>query len=171
MAIKKIVTYGHPSLRKISPDITDFSDIDSLIQDLFDTMYANDGVGLAANQININKRIFVVRLLSETADDEELVFINGKITPAPDIGYCINSEGCLSLPGVRLDVERYKVIGFTYLDRNLKECSDSFSGPLARVIQHENDHLDGKLITDYATPADLLKYGKALELMREENTK
>ena len=173
MAVKKVVTYGHPVLRKVSSDITDFSNIDSLIQDLFDTMYEFDGIGLASNQIGIDKRIFVVDISHMEESDEEsdkpLVFINGRIDNT--VGSDVDSEGCLSLPEIRINVERYESIRYKYLDRDLNKHSTNFSGLLARIIQHENDHLDGKLITDYATPADLLKHGKALELMRTENTK
>ena len=173
MAVRKVVTYGHPVLRKVSSDITDFSNIDSLIQDLFDTMYEFDGIGLASNQIGIDKRIFVVDISHMEESDEEsdkpLVFINGRVDNT--VGSDVDSEGCLSLPEIRINVERYESIRYKYLDRNLNKHSKNFSGLLARIIQHENDHLDGKLITDYATPADLLKHGKALELMRTENTK
>ena len=173
MAVKKVVTYGHPVLRKVSSDITDFSNIDSLIQDLFDTMYEFDGIGLASNQIGIDKRIFVVDISHMEESDEEsnkpLVFINGRVDNT--VGSDVDSEGCLSLPEIRINVERYESIRYKYLDRDLNTHSTNFSGLLARIIQHENDHLDGKLITDYATPADLLKHGKALELMRAENTK
>ena len=173
MAVRKVVTYGHPVLRKVSSDITDFSNIDSLIQDLFDTMYEFDGIGLASNQIGIDKRIFVVDISHMEESDEEsnkpLVFINGRVDNT--VGSDVDSEGCLSLPEIRINVERYESIRYKYLDRDLNKHSTNFSGLLARIIQHENDHLDGKLITDYATPADLLKHGKALELMRAENTK
>lgn len=173
MAVKKVVTYGHPVLREVSSDITDFSNIDSLIQDLFDTMYEFDGIGLASNQIGIDKRIFVVDISHMEESDEEsdkpLVFINGRVDNT--VGSDVDSEGCLSLPEIRINVERYESIRYKYLDRDLNKHSTNFSGLLARIIQHENDHLDGKLITDYATPADLLKHGKALELMRAENTK
>ena len=173
MAVKKVVTYGHPVLRMVSSDITDFSNLDSLIQDLFDTMYEFDGIGLASNQIGIDKRIFVVDISHMEESDEEsnkpLVFINGRVDNT--VGSDVDSEGCLSLPEIRINVERYESIRYKYLDRDLNKHSTNFSGLLARIIQHENDHLDGKLITDYATPADLLKHGKALELMRAENTK
>ena len=173
MAVKKVVTYGHPVLRKVSSDITDFSNIDSLIQNLFDTMYEFDGIGLASNQIGIDKRIFVVDISHMEESDEEsdkpLVFINGRVDNT--VGSDVDSEGCLSLPEIRINVERYESIRYKYLDRDLNKHSTNFSGLLARIIQHENDHLDGKLITDYATPADLLKHGKALELMRAKNTK
>ena len=157
MAVKKVVTYGHPVLRKVSSDITDFSNIDSLIQDLFDTMYEFDGIGLASNQIGIDKRIFVVDISHMEESDEEsnkpLVFINGRVDNT--VGSDVDSEGCLSLPEIRINVERYESIRYKYLDRDLNKHSTNFSGLLARIIQHENDHLDGKLITDYATPADL----------------
>jgi peptide deformylase len=173
MAVRKVVTYGHPVLKKVSSDITDFSEINSLIQDLFDTMYEFDGIGLASNQIGIDKRIFVVDISHMEESNEEsdtpLVFINGRIDNT--LGSNVDSEGCLSLPEIRINVERYESIRYKYLDRNLNKHSKFFSGLLARIIQHENDHIDGKLITDYATPSDLLKYGKALELMRLENTK
>ena len=86
-------------------------------------------------------------------------------------GHALISEGCLSLPEVRINVERYESITYEYLDHNLKSHIKEFNGFLATVIQHENDHLDGKLITDYATPADLLKYDKALKLMKSSNVK
>ena len=169
MAVQKVVTYGHFALRAISKNITDFSNIRSLIDDLFDTMYEFDGIGLAANQIGINKRIFVVDISHTDECESPLVFINGKIISGE--GSCVDSEGCLSLPEIRIDVERYDSITYEYLDQNLKKHTKVFSGFLATVIQHENDHLDGKLITDYATPADLLKYDKELKLMKSNNVK
>jgi peptide deformylase len=98
-----------------------------------------------------------------------MVFINGHIIKGE--GSCVDSEGCLSLPEIRINVERYESITYEYLDHNLKSHIKEFNGFLATVIQHENDHLDGKLITDYATPADLLKYDKALKLMKSSNVK
>ena len=86
-------------------------------------------------------------------------------------GSCVDSEGCLSLPEIRINVERYDSITYEYLDHNLKKHTKEFNGFLATVIQHENDHLDGKLITDYATPSDLLKYDKALKSMKSLNAK
>ena len=105
MAVQKVVTYGHSALRAISKNITDFSKIRSLIDDLFDTMYEFDGIGLAANQIGINKRIFVVDISHTEECESPLVFINGKIINGD--GSCVDSEGCLSLPEIRINVERY----------------------------------------------------------------
>tara|TARA_B100000927_G_scaffold83894_1_gene67348 strand:+ start:7851 stop:8360 length:510 start_codon:yes stop_codon:yes gene_type:complete len=167
MAVKKVVKFGHPALRTISDNIKDFSNINQLITDLFDTMYEFDGIGLAANQIAITKRIFVVDISHTDECDSPLVFINGKIEKGD--GSVVDSEGCLSLPDIRINVERFNTIEYTYLDENLDQHTKKFSGLLSTVIQHENDHLNGKIITDYATPADLLKYDKALKQMKSEN--
>tara|TARA_B100000427_G_C15342167_1_gene521660 strand:+ start:236 stop:766 length:531 start_codon:yes stop_codon:yes gene_type:complete len=169
MAVRKIALYGHPALRKVSSDITDFSNIETLIEDLFDTMYEFDGIGLAANQIGIDKRIFVVDINHIEKIDKEfdkpLVFINGKLDDPS--GSSMSSEGCLSLPGIRAEVERYESIKYSYLDENLKKCSRVFSGLPATVIQHENDHLDGKLITDSVNPVDLAHYAKMIKDYKE----
>ena len=167
MAVKKVVKFGHPALRTISDNIKDFSNINQLITDLFDTMYEFDGIGLAANQIAITKRIFVVDISHTDECDSPLVFINGEIEKGD--GSVVDSEGCLSLPDIRINVERFNTIEYTYLDENLDQHTKKFSGLLSTVIQHENDHLNGKIITDYATPAELLKYDKALKQMKSEN--
>ena len=169
MAVKKVVTFGHPALRAQSKNIEDFNDIRGLIDNMFDTMYEFDGIGLAANQIGLNKRIFVIDIAHTEECDSPMVFINGHVIKGE--GSCVDSEGCLSLPEIRINVERYSSIIYQYLDHNLKSHTKEFNGFLATVIQHENDHLDGKLITDYATPADLLKYDKALKLMKSSNVK
>tara|TARA_B100001250_G_scaffold73674_1_gene60177 strand:- start:2601 stop:3110 length:510 start_codon:yes stop_codon:yes gene_type:complete len=169
MAVQKVVTYGHKALREVCTDIIDFSNIEELINNLFDTMYEFDGIGLASNQIGINKRMFVVDITHTDECDSPLVFINGRIEKGN--GSCVDSEGCLSLPEIRINVERFDTITYSYIDENLERCTKEFSGLLATVIQHENDHLDGKLITDYATPADLLKYDKALKLMKSNNVR
>lgn len=171
MAVQEVVTYGHKALREVCTDIKDFSNVDDLINNLFDTMYEFDGLGLASNQIGINKRMFVVDIshISEYRDTSPMVFMNGKIEKGS--GSCVDSEGCLSLPEIRINVERFDTITYSYIDENLERCTKEFSGMLATVIQHENDHLDGKLITDYATPADLLKYDKALKLMKSNNVR
>ena len=169
MAVLELVNYGNPILRKTCNSVTDFSKLSDFIDDMFDTMYEFDGIGLAANQIGLNKRIFVVDISHTEECDSPLVFINGHIIKGE--GSCVDSEGCLSLPEIRINVERYESITYQYLDHNLKSHIKEFNGFLATVIQHENDHLDGKLITDYATPADLLKYDKALKLMKSSNVK
>ena len=132
-------------------------------------MYEFDGIGLACNQIGINKRMFVVDITHTEECDTPLVFMNGKIEEGT--GSCVDSEGCLSLPEIRINVERFDTITYSYVDENFDKYTKEFSGMLAIVIQHENDHLDGKLITDYATPTDLLRYDKALKLMKSNNVR
>ena len=105
MAVKKVVTFGHPALRTQSKNIDNFNDIRVLIDDMFDTMYEFDGIGLAANQIGLNKRIFVVDISHTEECDSPMVFINGHIIKGE--GSCVDSEGCLSLPEIRINVERY----------------------------------------------------------------
>ena len=100
MPVRKVVTYGHPVLKKVSSDITDFSDIQSFVQDLFDTMYEFDGIGLA-NQLGVDKGIFVVDIShmeeSDADSDKPLVFINGRIENPS--GSCVDSEDGM-LPGI-----------------------------------------------------------------------
>ena len=117
MAVQKVVTYGHSALRAISKNITDFSNIRSLIDDLFDTMYEFDGIGLAANQIGINKRIFVVDISHTDECESPLVFINGKIISGEDLVLILKDVfHCL-----KLESERYDSITYEYLDHNLEK--------------------------------------------------
>lgn len=169
MAVKPVVTYGHKSLRTVAQEIVDFKDINILINDLFDTMYENDGIGLAANQIGVNFKIFVVDISHTEEAESPMVFINGKIMDCS--GETIDTEGCLSLPDIRIRVKRCSEILFSYLDENLVHHEKTFSGLLSTVIQHENDHLEAKLITDYASPSDLIKYEKKLNELLESNAK
>ena len=111
-----------------------------------DSMYEAEGIGLAANQIGVNKNLFIVDI-SHTDDNEfARVFINGKILESE--GESIYSEGCLSLPNLSFDVKRPEKITFNYLNENREENTETFNGLLARAIQHEVDHLNGILIID-----------------------
>lgn len=152
MAIKKILTYGTPSLREPSKEVHKVSSkIKTLIQDMFDTMYANNGVGLAAPQIGINLRVFVIDCSSGDEPLKPMVFVNPKIIKKS--GGVISNEGCLSFPEAYTNVRRYKNVMVKALDRNGKpfvlEAKDGTL--LARCIQHENDHLDGILFIDHTT--------------------
>ena len=152
MAVKKILTYGTPSLREPSKEVHKVSSkIKTLIQDMFDTMYMNNGVGLAAPQIGVNLRIFVVDCSSNDEPLKPMVFINPKIIKKE--GATLSQEGCLSFPEAYTEVRRYKNVMVKALDRNGKpfvmEAKDGTL--LARCIQHENDHLDGILFIDHTT--------------------
>ena len=149
-----IYVYGSSVLRKGTEKITkDYPKLEKLLSDMFETMYASDGVGLAAAQIGKSLRLFVVDA-SPLADDEpELkdfrrVFINAEIYERTGEEEYFQ-EGCLSLPGIREDVLRPTIVKMRYLDENFEEHDETFTGFAARVIQHEYDHLDGLLFVDH----------------------
>ncbi|MBI3999080.1 MAG: peptide deformylase [Candidatus Omnitrophica bacterium] len=144
MAVLKIVEYPNPVLSKKAKPIETISQKElRLIQDMIDTLYQEDGVGLAAPQVGVSKRIIVVSPNAERG--EERVYINPKIiktSPEEETGL----EGCLSLPGVSCEVRRAKKIEFRALDLKGIDKTESAQGFLARVIQHEIDHLNGILL-------------------------
>lgn len=161
--IYPIVAYGDPVLRKKGADIDEnYPDLQQLIDDMFETMYQAGGVGLAAPQIGKPIRLFVVDASGfvdeedEEEDDEGLkdfkkVFINAEIIEEAGEDWAFN-EGCLSIPEVREDVERAEEITIKYLDRDFNEHIETLDGLKARVVQHEYDHIDGVLFTDYLSP-------------------
>ncbi|MEM9649282.1 MAG: peptide deformylase [Bacteroidota bacterium] len=158
--ILPIVAYGEPVLRKVAKNIAaDYPKLRELIANMWDTMYNAHGVGLAAPQIGLPIRLFLVDT-SPFADDEELspedqealkgfkkVFINAKIEEETGEEWDFN-EGCLSIPDIREDVKRKPQITISYLDEDFKPHSETYGGLLARVIQHEYDHIEGILFTD-----------------------
>lgn len=158
--ILPIVAYGDPVLRKKCEAIDkEYPALEALISDMWETMYQASGVGLAAPQIGRPIRLFLVDT-SPFAEDEDLndaerdqlkdfkrVFINARIQSETGEKWNFN-EGCLSIPEVREDVGRLDTIIMTYLDEDFKEHTESFDGLLARVIQHEYDHIEGILFTD-----------------------
>lgn len=152
-----IYVYGSSVLRKETEEITkDYEGLDKLITDMYDTMYASDGVGLAAPQIGKNVRVFVVDATPMADEEPELdgfkrTFINAHIYEYGEEGDYFE-EGCLSVPGLREDVLRPTSIKIKYLDENFEPRDEAFDGFAARVIQHEYDHLDGKLFTDRVSP-------------------
>ena len=155
MSILPIVTYDDPVLREETDPIEGNTDeLQELIDDMFETMYKSNGVGLAAPQIGKSLQIFVMDAdaITEEVEDEPdlgpLVFINPKVTQASAEKVKME-EGCLSIPDVRDDVTRPESINISYRDRNFDLQDKSFSGWVARVIQHEYDHLKGVLFIDY----------------------
>jgi len=163
--ILPVVAYGHPVLRKMCEDITpDYPGLEKLIADMWETMYHSKGVGLAAPQINKPVRLFVVDTddMVKEFDDEDRanypdeqplkkVFINARKIEETGDKWAFN-EGCLSIPRVREDIQRNSTIQLAYLDEHFNEQMGVFHGMAARVIQHEYDHIDGKLFIDYLTP-------------------
>lgn len=150
-----IYTYGQPVLRKVAADIPlDYPDLQELIRNMFETNTASDGVGLAAPQIGKSIRVVVIDLdvLSDTFPEYKNfrhAFINGHILELDDSETDTMEEGCLSLPGIHESVTRARRIHVKYLDENLTEHDEWVDGYLARVIQHEFDHLDGRVFTDH----------------------
>lgn len=150
MSIKKVLLYGTPSLRQPSKEVHKISKkIHDLIKDLLDTLYAQNGVGLAAPQIGENYRIFVIDTSSGNQALNPIVFINPKIIKKS--GAFISNEGCLSFPEVYADVRRYKNVTVKALDSHGKpfviEAKDG--SLLAKAVQHEFDHLEGILFIDH----------------------
>lgn len=152
-----IVAYGDPVLKKLAEDIDEnYPELNQLIENMFETMYAANGVGLAAPQIGLPIRLFVVDASPFSDDDDNLkdfkkVFINAHIEEQTGDKWAFN-EGCLSIPDIREDVSRHQSILINYYDENWVNHTQTFSGLAARVIQHEYDHIDGKLFTDRINP-------------------
>lgn len=168
--IYPIVIYGAQTLRNKSVDITpEYPELKKLIDDMFLTLDEASGVGLAAPQIGKNIRLFIVDCTPWADENPELenyrkVFINAEIYEHSEQSDLFN-EGCLSLPGLHEDVRRPVAIKMRWLDENFEEHDEVIDGLPARVIQHEYDHLEGKVFTDRLTPLrrNLLK-GKMTKL-------
>lgn len=169
--ILPIVAYGDPVLRKMGVDIDkDYPNLEQLISDMFDTMNNALGVGLAAPQIGKAIRLFIVDTKpfaerdEDDDDDDEFtpeeraqleefkqVFINARIVEEDGEEWAFN-EGCLSIPKIREDVYRKPKLRIKYLDEKFVEHDEVYEGLIARVIQHEYDHIEGKLFTDKISP-------------------
>ena len=168
--IYPIVIYGAQTLRNKSVDITpEYPELKKLIDDMFLTLDEASGVGLAAPQIGKNIRLFIVDCTPWADENPELenyrkVFINAEIYEHSEESDLFN-EGCLSLPGLHEDVRRPVAIKMRWLDENFEEHDEVIDGLPSRVIQHEYDHLEGKVFTDRLTPLrrNLLK-GKMTKL-------
>ena len=170
--IYPIVAYGDPILRKVAEPISaDYPKLNEIIQNMFDTMHRSNGIGLAAPQIGLSIRLFVVDATPYENDERDLdgfkqVFINAQILEEEGKKWKC-SEGCLSIPGIREDVDRNPNITVRYMDENFVEHTESFTGMRARIIQHEYDHIEGILMTDRLTPIkkQLLK-GRLNDIMK-----
>jgi peptide deformylase len=160
--ILPIVAYGHPVLRQVAEDIdADYPQLDKLIEDMWETMYASNGVGLAAPQINRSIRLFVIdstQIFDNLDEDEQGiypdepgmkgVFINAHVVDLEGNRWAYN-EGCLSIPKIREDVSREERVTLEYYDESFLKHTRSFDGITARVVLHEYDHIEGKLFIDH----------------------
>ena len=151
-----VYLYGHPVLRKVSEEITpDYPDLKKLLEDMYATMYASEGVGLAAPQIGRNDRIVVIDAdpVAETFPEcagRKLTLINPEIEIL-DGDSVSRGEGCLSLPGLSENVSRVEHIRLRWVDENFEPHEEEISGFLARIVQHECDLLEGKLYIDHVS--------------------
>ncbi len=159
-----IVAYGHPVLRKVAQDIIpEYPDLEKLIADMWETMYASNGVGLAAPQINRDIRLFLIDSAQiftnmdeedrkkETYPDDpgtKQVFINAHIVEEGGVDWAYN-EGCLSIPKIREDIYRAEEVTLKFMDENFTEHTKTYNGITGRIILHEYDHIDGKLFIDH----------------------
>ncbi|NJO68116.1 MAG: peptide deformylase [Bacteroidetes bacterium] len=149
-----IFVYGSPVLRKVSEDIPqDYPNLKSFLEDMWETMYKSDGVGLAAPQVGRNIRLFVIDGSGMSDDDPTMVdfrkaFINPRIIQSDGTPWVFN-EGCLSLPNIREDISRNAKIIIEYYDENFNFFREEYDGLKARIIQHEYDHLEGILLVDH----------------------
>lgn len=161
--ILRIRTYGDPCLRKKSKPVKEVGPSERfLINSMIETMRVHKGIGLAAPQIGLNEQIFVVDL-----GDGPIVVINPHITKRT--GCDVMEEGCLSIPEVMVKVKRANAIVVQYNDETNRRVERACSGLMAKVIQHETDHLNGKLIVDYASPAEKIKFKKKLQELEKSN--
>lgn len=166
--ILPIVAYGAAVLRKQAKDITpDYPGLQLLIEDMWETMYESNGVGLAAPQINKDIRLFIIdstQIFESMEEDNDAdrkkykdapgvkkLFINAHVKELKGEEWPYN-EGCLSIPKIREDVWRAETVVLEYLDENFQPHTESFTGITARVILHEYDHIEGKLFIDYLKP-------------------
>lgn len=160
MAILKILEFPDPRLRKKAVPVETVNDaLRALIDDMFETMYAAPGIGLAATQIDVHQRLLVADVSAEKTDP--YVLINPEILEKD--GQAFTEEGCLSVPGYYEEVERAEHIRVRYLDRDGTQQESDMHGLLAVCVQHEIDHLDGKLFVDYLSEAKRQRLRKRIE--------
>ena len=184
--ILPIVAYGNPVLRKVGHDINEnYPNLAKLIEDMWETMYASNGVGLAAPQIGKDIRLFVMdsAQIFANMDEEERkeegypdspgikqVFINAHIVEELGDDWPYN-EGCLSIPKIREDIYRAEEVTLEYLDANFKKHIKTFNGITGRIILHEYDHIDGKLFIDYLSPLKRKLLKRKLDDISKGNVK
>ncbi|WP_396137763.1 peptide deformylase [Flavobacterium sp.] len=177
--ILPIYGYGEPVLRKVGEDITpDYPNLKETIANMYDTMYNAHGVGLAAPQVGLALRLFIVDTEpfsdSDDVSKEEAAamkafkktFINANIIKEEGDIWGFN-EGCLSIPDVREDVFRHETITIEYFDENFNKKTEVYDGLIARVIQHEYDHIEGILFTDHLSMLKKKLIGKKLQNIME----
>ncbi len=164
----EIINYPHPTLRHVSKPLRRVDrELRDSIRQMFELMYEHRGIGLAANQVDLPYRLFVVNIECDPdAKDQELVFINPVLSKAK--GAEEAEEGCLSIPEVHADVRRAERITINAYNLEGEEIEGELSGLMARVVQHETDHLDGKLFIDRLSPTGQMEVRDALAALESQ---
>ena len=164
----RIVKYPHPALRHKSRDLRRVdNELKNTVREMFDVMYESKGIGLAANQVDLPYRVFILNTEGDPAKGQEFVFLNPKIVKRSG-GMVEADEGCLSFPEIYAPVKRSAKIVIAAYDLDGKEVNYELSGLFARGAQHEYDHLDGVLFIDRLTPTGLLSIkDELLDLERQ----
>ena len=170
MAVLEIVHYGNPILRKKCEAVKDPSIIESIIDDMFDSMYEAEGIGLAANQVGLDMNLFIIDVTHTDEAEDTHIFINGAII-ATDGDDKVFQEGCLSMPGIALDVIRPEKVTLKYQGIDGEWHENEFDGLLGRAIQHEMDHLNGTFIIDRVGEVEKIKYQTELKEMKKNSSK
>lgn len=169
--IRPVFAYGHPVLTKVADPITsDYPDLQDLIEDMWETMYNANGIGLAAPQIGLSIRLFLVDT-TQLDDKEDIpgikkVFINAEIIQEDGDEWSYE-EGCLSIPKVTGMVDRPEKVTISYYDELFNQHEATFDGMNARVVQHEYDHIDGILFTEYLKPLKKRLIKRKLEQIKK----
>ncbi len=167
MALREIIHYPDARLREPAQPVAEFNDeIRQLVEDMAETMYAAGGIGLAANQIGVLQRVFVIDIAGEDEPSDLKVFINPEILEAN--GSQTFTEGCLSFPGASEDIKRAETVRIRALDAQGQSFELFAEGLLAIAIQHENDHINGVLMIDKVGPIARRKIGRQVARAREE---
>ncbi len=165
MSILEIVKYGDPRLRKVCKTVKDYLVLPDIVSNMYDSMYEAEGIGLAANQIGIDLNLFIIDITHLEEVEEPAEFVNGKIVDSHR--ETTFSEGCLSIPGVEFDIKRPEFITLQYKKLDGSQHEQEFGGLYARAIQHEIDHLNGKLIVDHVSSIAKMCYKTLLKEIKE----
>jgi len=170
MAVLEIVNYGNPILKKKCRNVKEIYKLNDIIKNMFDSMYEADGIGLAANQVGINMNLFIIDITHTEETDQTFVFVNSEIISRQG-NEKVYQEGCLSLPGVALDVKRPENVTIKYQTLDEKWHENEFGGLMARAIQHEVDHLNGVFIVDRVSASEKIKYQNQLKVLENDSLK
>jgi peptide deformylase len=172
--ILPIYAYGHPVLKKVGEEIPkDYDKLDELIANMWDTMYNAKGVGLAAPQIGLAIRLFIIDTEQIEKEEDDFkgmkkVFLNPQILDEAGEPWSYE-EGCLSIPNINGDVERLNTVTIRYMDEAFNEVTETLEGMNARVVQHEYDHIEGKLFIEKLNPLKRKLIARKLENIKKGN--